>query len=137
MTTEPKAFITVQWKGVNRRIEYVPMKGIAGRLLLLSEILEYKIKGRWVLILTVCETAPGSQPYRTAKWGMRRAEMLRRLRWNGKEPIGVRFVKPGDYKEKTGHEQPTNVGNTNGSQAEASTDDGADRQSADDDPGGN
>lgn len=136
MKHKSTAFITVNWNGVNRRIEYVPVKDIAGRLLQLSGVLEYKVKGRWVLILTVCETAPGSQPFRTAKWGMRRAEFLRRMRWNGQDVIGVRFVKPGDYKEKA-HDEQSNLGDQNDRQTETSTDDGTDRESAAVDPDGN
>lgn len=131
MKPERSAFITVQWKGVNRRIEYVPLKGIAGRLLLLSEALEYKIKGRWVLILTVCETAPGSTPFRTAKWGMRRGELLKRLRWNGKDQIGVRFVKPGDYRERNTDNGTANLDNQNVDQEAHGTDDQPNSESTD------
>lgn len=93
-------FFVVEWKGVKRKIEYIPAKDIADLHLQCSEVFECRVKGRVVLVLTVCATTPGAQPFRTVKWGMTKAQFMRRMNWDGRGSCGVRFVKPSQVKER-------------------------------------
>lgn len=117
-------YIVVEWRGVKRKLEYVPAKEIRDQVLLLSGALEYIVNHKPVLVLTVRSLAEGSEAFRTVKYGLTLAEFKRLFLWDGKREIQVRFVKPSEVRERRRgiqNEQSTRVGESDARQAEAGT----------------
>lgn len=93
MSNQPKKhWIKVKWGGVNRSLEYIPVRYLRDRPLTLVRAFEYAYRQHPLTLLEV-QTGPNGEITRTILFGKRRRDLLRLLKWDGKEPIKVAFVK--------------------------------------------